>query len=235
MDGIDPMRLPLACLAPAALTGAALTLVAMTGMARADYVISAYGGYNFSFDGTVDVANGPSTHTLDMSWDGRSFESGAPYYGLRGTAWLNRFGQPNWGLALDYAHAKVAADPLPPGVTTLEFTDGLNLLTVNALYRTRPMGRVTPYLGLGAGLAIPHVEYQEAGGPRTFEYQVAGPAVQALAGADMALTDFLSVFGEYKLAYSHNAARLVNGGSLTTDIVTNQIVLGASLRFGEGR
>ncbi|ALN71289.1 outer membrane protein [Aureimonas sp. AU20] len=216
------MRLPLACLA----------LLATLGSARAEYVISAYGGYNFSFDSTVDVANAPSTRRLDVEWDGRTFESGAPFYGVRATAWANDLGHPHWGVALDYAHAKVAADPLPMGVQTLEFTDGLNLLTINALYRADPMGRLTPYAGLGAGVAIPHVEYQEAGGPRTFEYQVTGPAVQALAGADVSVTDFLSVFGEYKLSYSHNEADLKGGGSLETDILTNQIVLGASFRFG---
>lgn len=212
---------------------ACLISMAAIGGARAEYVISAYGGYNSSFDSTVDVERGPSTRSLDVEWDGRTFESGAPYYGVRGTAWLNDLGQPHWGVALDYAHAKVAADPLPAGVKVLEFTDGLNLLTVNALYRADPlMGRVTPYAGLGAGIAIPHVEYQEVGGPRTFEYQVTGPAVQALAGADVALTDFLSVFGEVKLAYSHHDADLTGGGSLKTDIVTNQFVLGASVRFG---
>lgn len=216
------MRLPLACLA----------LLAALGPARAEYVISAYGGYNFSFDSDVDLIGAPSTRRLDVEWDGRTFESGAPFYGVRATAWGNDLGRPHWGLALDYAHAKVAADPLPPGIRTLEFTDGLNLLTLNALYRTEPMGRVTPYAGLGLGVAIPHVEFQEIGGPRTFEYQVAGPAVQALAGADVALTEFLSIFGEYKLSYSHNEADLKGGGSLATDIVTNQIVLGASLRFG---
>ena len=94
------------------------------------------------------------------------------------------------------------------------------------------MGRITPYAGLGAGIAIPHVEFQEVEGPRTFEYQVAGPVVQALAGADVAVNDWFSVFGEYKLSYSHVEADLKGGGALKTEIVTNQIVLGASLRFG---
>ena len=210
---------------------ALIFLAAAAGKASAEHVISAYGGYNFSLDSDVDVTNGPSTQSYDVNWDGRTFEDGAPFYGFRGTYWMTDFDRRHWGVAVDFAHAKVAADPLPPGISTLEFTDGLNLLTVNALYRFDPVGALTPYAGLGAGLSIPHVEYQEVGGPKTFEYQVAGPAIQALAGVNYAITDHLSVFGEYKLTYSWNDADLVNGGSLKTDILTNQAVVGASFSF----
>ncbi|MDY8109722.1 outer membrane beta-barrel protein [Fulvimarina sp. 2208YS6-2-32] len=209
-------------------------LIALSGtQARAEYVISAYGGYNFSFDGDVDVANGPSTRHYDVEWDGKSFEKGAPFYGVRGTWWLNDFGKPDLGVAIDFSHAKVAAEPLPAGVEVLEFTDGLNLLTLNALYRFETGGRLTPYVGAGAGISIPHVEYRETGGPETFEYQVTGPAIQGLAGVDVAVTDSLSVFGEYKLSYTSNDADLVNGGSLKTDIFTNQLIVGASFKFGQ--
>ncbi|MCW4115944.1 porin family protein [Aurantimonas sp. MSK8Z-1] len=209
---------------------AAAMLVATAGSASAEYTISAYGGYNFTFDSNVDVDNGPSSYSKTISWDGDSFGD-PPYWGVRGTYWLSGWGKPNWGIAIDYSHAKVIADPKPAGVTTFEFTDGLNLVTANALYRWNPDAALTPYVGLGLGLSVPHVEYQEAGGPRTFEYQVAGPAVQALAGVDYAFNQYFSVFGEYKLTYTHNDVDLSGGGSLETDLFTNQIVGGVSVSF----
>ncbi|MBP0651944.1 hypothetical protein J8J40_33275, partial [Mycobacterium tuberculosis] len=66
-----------------------------------------------------------------------------------------------------------------------EFTDGLNLLTLNALYRM-PLNTVfTPYAGLGAGINVPHVETTAtgtgalAGAPKPGEYQLGGATLQA--------------------------------------------------------
>jgi len=35
-----------------------------------------------------------------------------------------------------------------------------------------------PYAGIGAGIAVPHVDVTPAGGPQTFGYQLSGPALQ---------------------------------------------------------
>ena len=117
------------------------------------------------------------------------------------------------------------------GLDTLEFTDGLNILTLNA-YRRFPDAAygLTPYVGGGLGVAVPRVEYDDGQG-RTDEYQLTGPAVALMAGASYDVTDSVSVFGEYKGTYSQNEADLIGGGTLESDIVTNALNLGVSFNF----
>ena len=221
--------------------------------ASAEVQVSVYGGWNESFDSDVHVTQpgGTNLEFSDISWDGVSFES-PPYYGIRGTYWFNS--SPNWGLMLDYTHAKVKAEgsetvgvngtlsgaPFNGSIKTssffsiLEFTDGLNLLLLNGVYRW-PHEHWAPYVGLGAGISVPHVEYKRFDQSfRTFEYQLAGVAVQALVGAEYNFTERFSAFGEYKISFSQNDADLDGGGTLETDIWTNHFVLGLSYRFGAG-
>ena len=196
--------------------------------ARAEIQLSAYGGGSISFDSDVDLKeNGTSTTYSDVSWDGESFKP-PPHWGLRGTWWFDSY--PNWGVAIDFTHAKVKADPRPSDFQTLEFTDGLNVVTANALYRYPTDTRFTPYGGLGLGLSIPHVEVKTANSS-TFEYQVAGVAAQGILGVDFRVWNGLSVFGEYKLSYTNNDAGLNGGGSLETDIWTNHFNFGIAFRF----
>ena len=115
---------------------------------------------------------------------------------------------------------------------TLEFTDGLNLLTANVMYHYPNESRFTPYAGVGAGIAFPHVEVDfDATAPKTFEYQLTGPTVQALVGVDIAITDHVSTFLEYKANYSWHDADLKGGGSLETEIFNNQFIVGLTYTF----
>lgn len=232
---------------------AAALLVLGMGAASAEMQVGVYGGFNESFDSDVHIVqpDGTSLEFSDVPWDGVSFEA-PPYYGVRATYWLNN--RPNWGIALDYTHAKVKAEKgetvdvtgefqdVPVNGTTrvgdffriLEFTDGLNLVLLNAMYRL-DYERWVPYAGVGVGLSIPHVEYARFDQPfRTFDYQVAGVAVQGLVGLEFKVTDRISAFGEYKLSYAEVDGDLEGGGSLETDVVTNHFVLGVSYRFGGG-
>ncbi len=77
-----------------------------------------------------------------------------PYYGARATWWLNSYELPNWGIGLDFNHNKVKADSRPANVDILEFTDGINYVTLNGFYRWQSDWAVTPYVGLGAGSAF---------------------------------------------------------------------------------
>jgi lipid A oxidase len=115
--------------------------------------------------------------------------------------------------------------------STLEFTDGLNLLTLNGMHRWVLDQDLRPYAGLGIGVAIPHVEATTAFGPRTFDYQLTGVALQGVVGLEIRMTEMFSLFSEYKLSYAQIDADLDNGGSLSTDIWTNHFVLGLSLNY----
>ena len=140
---------------------------------------------------------------------------------------------PDYGVALDFTHAKVKADPLPTGFDVLEFIDGINFLTLNGLYR-RPLDNgFTPYGGIGLGLSIPHVEVEGASVNNlvTEEYKITDFAAQALIGVDYAIDDNWSVFGELKTTYGQVEADLTGGGSLETDIISNQVIFGVTYKL----
>jgi len=212
-------------------TTASLALVtALAAPAAAQVEISVYTGFQSAPHSTVTVlGNDGGNKSIGAGWEGKPFAM-PPYYGIRGTWWLND----KWGIGAEFNHAKVYADSATlaaNGLTTLEFTDGLNYLTVNGWRRWQNQSRWTPYAGAGIGLSIPYVEYQAVGGSRTLNYQVTGAVVQVVGGVSYAINDKWSVFGEYKGAYSSNKADLVGGGTLETNIITNALNMGVSLSF----
>ncbi|PIE10920.1 MAG: lipid A oxidase [Rhodobacterales bacterium] len=208
----------------------ALLLLLVPGLAAAEVELSFYAGAQSAphsrIDGSGGVVDGDD---YLIGWEGRSFDM-PPYYGVRATWWRS----PTLGFGLDVNHAKVYApedDMAKAGYDRLEFTDGLNIVTVNAYRRFPGLNLpVTPYLGAGAGVAVPHVDITK-NGVKTYGYQVTGPAVTFIAGASYPLTDRMSLFGEYKGTYSQNTAELDDGGELKTDIITNALNVGVSFRF----
>ena len=215
-------------------TGVVLASIGAVGLAApatAEVSFSLYGGLQSAPHADVSVFgdNFVPDQNFTAAWEGRSFE--APlYYGVRATWWPND----TIGFGLDLNHTKVYADEETlndTGFERLEFSDGLNILTVNA-YRSwdNAFGGLSPYIGGGLGVAVPHVELTE-NGSETFGYQMTGPAVALIAGASYPINDNFSLFGEYKGTYSMNAAELDGGGTLETDIVTNSVNLGVSFNF----
>ena len=224
--------------------------------ALAEVQIGAYGGWSESFDSDVNISQPSGTNLTisDVDWEGDSFtfDGGPPFYGVKLIYWKDS--HPNWGIMFDYHHAKVnpklnqlvnvngtrdgaavaGVQPLNQTVSVLEFTDGLNILTLNLMYRQqRP--NWTPYGGIGVGLSIPNVEFNRGPGAAasgyTNEYQVTGIAVQGILGAEKEITDRISAFGEYRLSYTDNDGDLGGGGSLETEIWTNSLIFGLSYRF----
>lgn len=211
---------------------AALVAVAPTFLA-AETELSFYLGFQESphsqVDGT-DPGNAVDPN-LDFTagWEGLSFEM-PPYYGARATFWRTE----TFGWGAEFTHTKVygdAATLADNGFTRFELTDGLNIITVNAMRRwPNQWGSVTPYVGGGLGIAVPHVDIESAGG-KAFGYQLTGPAVRWTAGASYDINDQWAVFGEYQGTYSMNRIDLGSGGSLETDIITNAVNLGVSFSF----
>lgn len=205
---------------------AAVLACSVSSAAFAEGALSVYGGANFSPHSGVDyrLGNG-TTGKVSPAWDGASFEM-PPYYGVRATWWIETM--PEFGFALDFTHAKVKADPVPAPFTKLEFTDGINFLTANAIYRNQMDNGFTPYAGVGVGLAIPHVEAIVPGVTNTQEYQITGVAAQAFVGVDYKLNENWSVFGELKSTYGQVDADLNGGGNLDTHVISNQIIVGVT-------
>lgn len=165
----------------------------------------------------------------DVSWDGDSFEM-PPYYGVRGTWWRSE----RLGFGVEFTHSKVYLDEKDQtalGFSDFQLSDGLNVLTANVMYRWPDQaGPITPYVGGGIGVTVPHVDAQ-IGNSDTFGYQFGGPAMRLTAGASYDLTDRVAVFGEYQFTASRNDLDLDGGGSAQTTIKTNAVNLGVALKF----
>ena len=206
--------------------------ISMATPALAEFELSAYTGWQNANDSTL-TGTYPETGAqinATVGWDGKSFEA-PPYYGLRGTWWRTD----NFGWGFEYTHSKVYADEDDAsalGFSGLEFTDGLNILTANAMYRwpNAALG-ATPYVGAGLGISLPHVDVNSTNGYDTYGYQVGGPAARLTAGMSYDLTERTALFTEYQYTISDNEVDLDGGGSLSTVIETNAINFGVSLRF----
>ncbi|MCB1485134.1 MAG: lipid A oxidase [Hyphomicrobiaceae bacterium] len=98
----------------------------------------------------------------------------------------------------------------------MEFTHGHNVLLLSGLVRFAPItAKIRPYLGIGFGASVPHVEAWftgEALDRRTNEYQYAGPAFQILAGLELR-NGRGSFYLEYKYIWSSIEAALTGGKS----------------------
>lgn len=197
----------------------------------AEMQVSVYGGLQTAPHSKVKVSDGTS---FTAGWEGKSFGA-PPYYGARAIWWMDEGRLADVGLSIDFTHAKVYADRdtlvnKTPGWSHFEFTDGLNLLTLNALYRFRNTSQWTPYVGAGAGINVPHVEVTRPKGT-TFEYSYGGLALQAQAGLEYRISDRWSAFAEYKGNYSFVDVPIDSGDRLKTKVMTNAVNVGLSFHF----
>ena len=165
-----------------------------------------------------------------IGWDGKSFAA-PPYYGMRGTWWRSE----QLGFALEITHDKVYAPDAERnalGFDRLEFTDGHNIITANAMYRwPEKWGNATPYVGAGLGVAVPHVDVLTNTGYRTYGYQYTGPAAKLIAGVKYDLNHRYAIFGEYQFTYTSNEADLDGNGTLNTNVIMNALNVGLSIKF----
>jgi hypothetical protein len=218
----------------------------------ADLQLGVYGGpaYTGASDLNLVQPGGTDMTFRDVAWEGKPFRR-PPYYGYRAIYWPSD----RYGVMLDFTHIKAIAikdrpvqqsgfkdgDHVPPQAPVsatlkrLEFTHGYNLLTLNALRRGAPRGpNLIPYAGLGLGIAIPHVEVQRTDPPqsaRTDEYQITGPALQALGGIEWRFGRRLSLFVEFKLSCAMIRGDLVGGGKVTTNLCTHQLLAGPAVHL----
>ncbi len=246
----DTLMRPRYC--PAVLFLASLVLLPAAAHAQLTLTLRQGKAWVESSDLLVQRPNGTDVLLHDLTWEDQSYRSPI-YYGLGLTWWLPR--HPEWGLGLDFTHAKAILDtdgstfafgrldgrpivgsvPVRDVVPALQFSHGLNLLTAGGYRRWWAAARadrspgVSFYLGLGAGVAVPHVEAQ-IGGIRTDEYQLAGPAARGVAGLDVPFDEHVSLVGEAILSWADVSADLTGGGSVEATLVLPQLSLGIALR-----
>jgi hypothetical protein len=238
-------------------------------------MVGAYTGAPYTYPSVVTIGKeGGDILTIDpVHWYTDPFKSPI-YYGARVARW---FTGGRAGVMVDFIHSKAIARldreanfsgsvngaPVGPRarldevVKKLEFSHGHNMLLFNGLVRLPGIGaHLSPYAGLGAGVLLPHTEVQlaEQGATRTYDYNYAGPAGQALLGIEVRLKR-LSLFVEYKYTYADYASPLSHangswlfgdlwrqfqrwrrgeepaGGHITTKVVSHQVVGGFAVRI----
>jgi len=187
-----------------------------------------------------NVATNTDITFKKVEWYTRPFENPL-YYGARIQRW---FAVGTAGTMIDFTHSKayspmqqetklqgtIDGKPVPETgkigdfMNKLEFTHGHNMLTLNGLLRFGGFSRfLVPYVGIGAGVSLPHSEMQRKSEPqRTYEYEYTGPTGQALAGLEFRLPTG-SVFLEYKFTIAdYRAPHSYRDGSLFPIDMWNQ-------------
>jgi len=238
-------------------------------------MIGGYAGAPYTYASDVHHTKS-GTHDLtvkDVNWEAKPFKSPI-YYGARVIRW---FEGGRSGAMVDFTHSKTLAlleetkslkgtlnnAPVPAQAALsdiyrkLEFSHGHNMLTLNGLWRlTRLAPRLWPYIGIGAGINLPHGEVQltKVRG-RTYEYQYTGPVGQALIGIEFRVPR-MSYYLEYKfslaqynvpLSLRDGSVLFVDlwnqfsswlsgeeppGGYLDTRLTSHQVIGGLGVRFG---
>lgn len=238
-----------------ALAAATILLALTPSAAEGQFAFGAYLGKSSTLDCDVRLRQPGDTDLTfhDVGWYDESWVN-PKYYGFRLAYWKRS--TPRWGLMLDFTHAKIyaeldatvrvtgnredepvdAREPISDTFSELAMSHGHNTLTVSGVYRwlTRNRSgdarRLTPYIGFGIGMAVPHVEVQ-TGDSVTAEYQLAGPTVQGLAGLDVRIAWGFSIFAEYRINYANLSAALTGGGSLILAPWTNHLSTGLTFSF----
>jgi lipid A oxidase len=240
-----------------------------------EWMAAGYLGVPYTYPSDVTIKNA-ATHDVtmkDVAWRGKPFTNPV-YYGLRVARW---FDGGRAGSMLDFTHSKaisypdqevrfegtLGGQPAPEKAlikdyfSKLEASHGHNMLTMNGLWRLPNLhARLSPYIGVGAGISLPHAEVHMKTDPaRTYEYQYAGPVGQALIGLEFRLKG-MSYFVEYKfslapyeMAITHQDGYVLftdlwrqvsrwwsgeapPGGYVRTTFASHQVIGGLGFRFG---
>lgn len=245
------MRCPPRSRLLAASLAAGLALLAAPG-ARAEVVLTLFLGDAEVPDSDLRLTlpDGTDLRFEDVSWDDASLDD-PPYYGIRAAWWLPR--APEWGVVLDFTHAKAILDVgevvpvrgqrrgvpvdgaarVGDSLGSFQMSHGLNTLTLGGFRRWGTFGAgvagVSYFAGLGAGVAVPHVEAR-VGALETAEYQLAGPALQAVVGLDSGIDEHVGITLEARASWLDVEAELTGGGAVETDLWLLQLAVGLSLR-----
>jgi len=198
---------------------------------KAEQEISFYAGVQNAPDSTVKgrEPNGTPFH-FDADWEGKPFLTPF-YYGIRYANWYDD----NNAWSINFTHSKAYSDDKTrdrSGFSALQFTHGINPLTVNWMHRFGYVSGFRPYAGLGAGVAIPHTEIQSPSMlKKTYKYQYGGPAVDFMGGISYPMSNQWLLFAEYSFHYIRLNVDIDGGGNLRTNIKTNALNAGVNYAF----
>ena len=227
----------------------AAAVVLFAKPARAELDLSIFTGVALTQDNdlTLHQHGGTDLTFHDVSYEGRDFET-PPYYGAR-LLWFPAENS-HWGFGAEFFHMKLYADTgdivhvtgsrngagvndnerINDTIESFSISHGLNFPLADLVYRWLPSERWQPYVGIGVGAVIPHVE-SSVGGTFHEEYQFHGPGAEALAGVNFDLTRHWGVMFEYKFTYANLDSLDIPGGSIELTPLTHHLVAGITFRF----
>jgi lipid A oxidase len=233
---------------------AGIQLFSWHGAASAENVFSLYGGTSFTRNSDLHLTQpgrGTAITVEDVKWKAEAFKP-SPYYGLRFTHFFDQM--PNWGVALDFTHYKMIAQtgrtvavngtlkgaaisgstPMDRYVQHFELSHGMNMLSINAIYRWLgtglPDNRLQPYVGAGLAYYRPHSENEVDRAPHETGYQSSGTGYQLLAGVQYRLSRRWSAFAEAK--FNSGTAKVdIDNGRAETSVRTFHALAGLSYSF----
>ncbi len=224
--------------------------------AQSEVQLSIFTGVAMSQDSDLRLQQSGGTDLTfhDVSFEGRDFDD-PPYYGLRGLWFLSE--DSHWGFGAEFFHMKMYAETddtaqvtgrrngggvngkekIEDTIQAFSLSHGLNYALGDIVYRWKPghrgedfLGHLEPYVGVGLGAVIPHVESTIDG--RFHEgYQLHGPGVQGLAGMNFSLTRHIGLMFEYKFTYANLESLDVPGGSIEVTPLNHHIVTGVTFSF----
>jgi hypothetical protein len=189
-----------------------------------------------------------------------------PYYGIRFFHFFKS--HPHWGIGIDFIHLKVFMADLEQKVSvtgpwpdvppdgqillkdhfaTLNVSHGVNHVTFSGIYRWMllpsakiPDGRLQPFISLGAGPAVPHLQLtlnrdgQSQRKAYSYNWRFGNWGMGAGAGLRWKISPKFGLYGEYKWTYSIlDEMHFDNGeeGRVRMRFPTHHLVWGMSLVF----
>ncbi len=190
----------------------------------------------------------------DVSFEGRDFNA-PPYYGVRALWFPSE--DSHWGFGAEFFHMKMygetdatvhvtgrrsgapvdAKERIDGTIQSFSLSHGLNYALGDIVHRWKPghrgedfLGRLEPYLGIGLGAVIPHVETTVDG--RSHEgYQLHGPGVEGLAGVNISLAPHFGLMFEYKFTYANLDSLDIPGGAIEVTPLNHHFVTGLTFSF----
>jgi lipid A oxidase len=224
------------------------------GNASAENIFAVYTGSSFARNSDLRLSqrgSGTELSVRDVHWDADPFKA-APYYGLRFTHFFDQ--RPNWGVALDFTHYKMVAQTervvsvngnwrgvpansaarMDQYVQHFEISHGVNMLSLNAIYRWfKPSfmnGRLQPYAGAGLAYYRPHSENTVDNIPHETGYDASGVGFQILGGVQYRLSRQWGAFAEVK--FNRGTAKVdIADGRAETPLRTFHALGGVQLSF----
>ncbi|MEO7724586.1 MAG: hypothetical protein ABIU29_07850 [Chthoniobacterales bacterium] len=224
--------------------------------AAAEVKLSIFTGVALSQKSDLRLRKGRGTDLTfhEVSFEGRDFTP-PPYYGAR-TLWFPS-GDSHWGLGAEFFHLKMYAETdatvrvtgrrngagvrgnerIDNTIEAFSLSHGLNYALGEVVYRWKPgnrgenfLGHLEPFVGLGLGAVIPHVE-SKVGGRLHEGYQLRGPGVEGLAGMNVALAARVALLFEYKFTYANLDSLEIPGGSIEITPLNHHFVTGLTFGF----